>query len=139
MSGLDPQKPNLVFSLSPVKSLYIDKLKSLCDARLNITGAIVRHDAEASLQDYYKYDYVALGGRPVRKRKKRLNQKKNRKRCTIQIEITNNDMEINHEWELIIAFSARHGDRRRRSKRRYPFQISYLLDRYAGIRPKFQP
>lgn len=131
MSGLDPQKPNLVFSLSPVKSFHKDKLKSLCDARLNITGAIVKHDAEASLQDYYKYDYVALGGRPVRKRKRRLNEKKNRKRCTIQIEITNNDMEPDHEWELIISLSGRQGDRKRRSKRRYP--IVQMFKTYEPI------
>jgi hypothetical protein len=131
MSGLDPQKPNLVFTLSPVKSFHKDPLQSLCDARLNITGAIVRHDAEASLQDYYKYDYIALGGRPVSRRQKRLVERSNRKYCTIQIEITNNDMEPTHEWELIVSLSGRQG----KNKRRFP--IIQIFKTYEPILTRF--
>ncbi|MHA2309086.1 MAG: hypothetical protein ACXABJ_07405, partial [Candidatus Heimdallarchaeaceae archaeon] len=120
MSRLDPDKPNLVFRLSPVNAHYKDELLKLCEARLSITGALLQHHAEASMRDYYKYDYIALGGRPVRKRKKRLNDNKNRKHCTIRLEIKNYDMSPNVRWQLIFALSGRQGCRNRRSNRRYP-------------------
>ena len=129
----DPDKPNLVFRLSPVNANYKDELLKLCEARLKITGAVLEHHAETSMRDYYKYDYIALGGRPVRKRKKRLNSKKNRKHCTISLKIRNYDISPEVKWQLIFALSGRQGYRYKRSKRRYPIvQLFKTRDYYVS-------
>ncbi|MCE7742917.1 MAG: hypothetical protein GOP50_10720 [Candidatus Heimdallarchaeota archaeon] len=121
MSGVGREKPNLVFRLSPVKSYHDDRAQKLVKAKLDITGAILHSGGETCMQTYFDYDYIALGGRPVRKRKRRLKESKNRKKCIIKVEVTNYEISPEVPWDLIFTVSSRQGSRKRNSKRKYPF------------------
>ena len=121
MSGDSRDKPNLVFRLSPVKPYHDDRLERLVEAQLEITGAIFKSKGYASMQELYTYDYVALGGRPVWKRNKRLNVKKLNKRSAIQIQITNYGISSKIPWQLIFTLSCRPGTGRREKKRKVPY------------------
>ena len=107
MSGIGRVKPNLVFRLSPVKAFHDDRIQRLVTAKLDITGAILHSGGETSMQTYFEYDYIAISGRPVRKRKKRLKENKLRKQCTIKVEITNYEIKPDKLWDLIFTVSSR--------------------------------